>query len=252
MDFFLKHKRLRTEDQKTERKDNNEDNKNEIKENDIKEMNFEELSKSRISREFYMTDVVDLSKKLLGKIIVRKIGNDIIKARIVETEAYKGPDDKGAHCFNNKKTDRTKYFWQIGGNLYVYMIYNHNCLNIVASDADKPEATLIRAIEVLESSDKVKELLGDKTKKMKNVELGNGPGKVGKALAVDRTFNAVDLCTSDEIFLIDDKDYKYVMDRSVRINIDYAEEYIYKPWRFFVKSSPYVSKVKIKYQYKEE
>jgi DNA-3-methyladenine glycosylase len=243
IDFFLKHKRIRTKTDNTDENKLNEINK------------FDELSRSRLPREFFMTDVVDLSKKLLGKIFVRKIGDDIIKARIVETEAYKGPDDKGAHCYNNKKTERTKYFWEIGGKLYVYMIHNHNCLNIVADEADKPEATLIRAVEIIEGVEKVKELRGEKSGKdtlPKLANLANGPGKVGKALNVDRSYNAVDLCSSDEIFIIDDNDYKFEMDRSIRINIDYAEEYIYKPWRFFIKGNKFVSKVNLKHEYKDD
>lgn len=216
---------------------------------------FETLSKARIQREFFMTDGVDLARKLIGRIIIRKIDDVYVRCRIVETEAYIGPHDKGAHCYNNKKTDRTKYFWNKGGCLYVYMIHNSNCLNIVANDADKPEAILIRAVEPLNGIEKIKELRGDKnpsiaTKKI--VNLSNGPGKVGAALKIDRSHNAVDMCTSDEIFLVDDVDSKFTIERSVRININYAEEYIYKPWRFFIKDNPFVSKVKIEHQYIEE
>ncbi len=77
-----------------------------------------------LSRDFYMCDVVELSKKLLGKYIVRKMENNtLLKFKIVETEAYKAPLDKACHAYNNKKTEKTKWFWQDGGHLYIYSIH---------------------------------------------------------------------------------------------------------------------------------
>ena len=203
-------------------------------------------SEDRIKRDFFMTDVVDLAQKLLGKKIIRKIGDKYIICRIVETEAYKAPEDKACHAYNNKKTEKTKYFWQIGGNLYVYSIYGNNmCLNIVANDEDKPEAVLIRAIEPLRGLELIKELrnFGDKKESMSNLKsLSNGPGKTGAALDINKNFNAVDLTTSDQIFLNYDENYKFEMGVSQRINIDYAEEWKNKQWRFFVKDNAFVSK----------
>jgi DNA-3-methyladenine glycosylase len=114
-------------------------------------------NESKLDREFYSTNAVQLARNLLGKIIVRKLGNVTVKCRIVETEAYMGPFDKGAHSYNNKKTERTKYFWQTGGCLYVYSIHQSVFMNIVANDKDKPEAVLIRAVEPLSGIEKIKE-----------------------------------------------------------------------------------------------
>jgi DNA-3-methyladenine glycosylase len=114
------------------------------------------LSQRRSQREFFYTDVVDLAQKLLGKIIVRKLDNEIIKVRINESEAYKVPDDKACHAYNNRKTERTKHFWNEGGCLYVYLIYGVNtCFNILAKKADKPEGSLIRAVEPVDGLDKI-------------------------------------------------------------------------------------------------
>jgi DNA-3-methyladenine glycosylase len=205
------------------------------------------LSEDRIKREFYTTDVVDLAKKLLGKKIVRKAGDKFTVCRIVETEAYKAPEDKACHAYGGKKTEKTKYFWQIGGNLYVYSIYGNNmCMNITASDADKPEAVLIRAVEPLRGIEIIKKLRKADTKKDTTsnlANLSNGPGKTGAALDIDKTFNAVDLCTSDKIFLVDDEDFKFEIGTSKRINIDYAEEWKNKLWRFYIKNNIFVSKV---------
>jgi DNA-3-methyladenine glycosylase len=219
--------------------------------------NFENLSNRRLQREFFKIDSVELAQKLLGKIIVRKIDGEIIKSRIVETEAYKAPEDKASHAYNNRKTERTKYFWNEGGCLYVYLIYGINiCFNIVSNTSDKPEAVLIRAVEPIDGLDKIKKLRKDESgsdKLAKLVNLTNGPGKAGQALNISLAMNSLDLCESEEMFLIEDEnDKKFVIERSTRINIDYAEEYKFKPWRFYIKENPYVSKVKIKHQYIDE
>jgi len=204
----------------------------------------------RLNRDFFSVDVLTLSKNLLGKILVRKINNKYFRARIVETEAYKGPYDKAAHCYNNKKTERTKYFWQSPGKLYVYSIYGNNYLmNISAKDENSPEAVLIRAIEPLDNFEFIKEIRNVKEKKIKLTDLGNGPGKAGACLQINLSYNGFDLCNEKDLFLIDDDNYKFDIERSVRINIDYAEEYRFKPWRFFIKNNTNVSKAKIPYQF---
>ncbi len=218
---------------------------------DLSSTEFNQLSPYRLQRNFFLTDAVSLAKKLIGKIIVRKINEEVIKCRIVETEAYMAPEDKASHSYNNRKTDRTKPFWNTGGHLYVYLIYGiNNCMNIIANDADKPQAVLIRAVEPISGLDLIK------IHRNMNIDnnlhmLTNGPGKVSASLKIDRSYNEVDLCSSDEIFLLDEEN-DIQIDRSVRINIDYAEEYVYKPWRFFAKGNKYVSKVKIKYNYVDE
>ena len=79
--------------------------------------------------------MVELAQKLIGKVFVRETPQGTIRAVIVETEAYKAPYDKACHAYNNKKTERTKYFWLDGGHLYLYTIYmpTNVCLNVVAA-----------------------------------------------------------------------------------------------------------------------
>jgi DNA-3-methyladenine glycosylase len=208
--------------------------------------NLQTLSEDRIKRDFFMTDVVDLAQKLLGKKIVRIIDGKYIICRIVETEAYKAPEDKACHAYNNKKTEKTKFFWQIGGNLYVYSIYGNNmCMNITASDADKPEAVLIRAVEPIRGIEIIKKLRKFENKKETpgNLKtLTDGPGKTGASLDIDKSFNGVDLTNSDKIFLVDDEEYKFEVGVSKRINIDYDEEWKDKLWRFYVLNNVFVSK----------
>lgn len=144
---------------------------------------------------------------------------------------------------SDKKTERTKYFWLDGGSLYIYTIYMQTnvCLNVVAGLEGQPEAVLIRAVQPVEGIELMKELRGIKSKKLE--DLCNGPGKVGQSLAVDKdTMNGIDLLDGD--FKIVDgglKDFSVGVSR--RVNIDYAEEWIDKPWRFYVEGNTYVSKV---------
>ncbi len=89
---------------------------------------------------------------------------------------YKRPLDKACHAYNNKKTEKTKYFWLEGGHLYLYSIYGNNtCLNIVAGLENEPEAVLIRAVEPLDGIDKMFE---NRAKIKKTKDLTNGPGKL--------------------------------------------------------------------------
>jgi DNA-3-methyladenine glycosylase len=207
------------------------------------------IKDKRLSRDFFLKDAVALAKELLGKIIVRKIDTGIIKCRIVETEAYMAPYDKGSHAYLGKKTKRTVHFWNSGGHLYVPLTYGiHHCLNIIANTADKPEGVLIRAVEPLEGVDIIQKFRNTK----KQVDLTNGPGKVTSALKITGDYCSLDLCASDDVFLEDDGFNEFTTERSVRVNIDYAEEYIYKPWRFFIKDNSYVSKIKLKYDYVDE
>jgi DNA-3-methyladenine glycosylase len=219
----------------------------------IENEEFSKLSSSRIQREFFMTDAVTLGPKLLGKILIRKIKDSIIKCRIVETEAYMGELDKGSHVHKHKKTERTLPFWNPGGHLYVYLIYGVNhCMNIIANDENSPQGCLIRAVEPLEGLDEIIKNRGfdlktfDKTKESQIINLTNGPGKVASALCIDRSYNSVDLCNSNEIFLIHDEEYEFKMKTSPRINIDYAQDYKHKEWRFYISDNKFVSKPKFK------
>ncbi|CAD8104844.1 unnamed protein product [Paramecium sonneborni] len=193
-----------------------------------------------LNSEFYKVDVIDLAKKLIGKIIVRQLPQGEVRALIVEAEAYKAPEDKACHAYMNKKTERTQYFWQDGGHLYIYQIYgNSYCLNITAATNKDPEAVLIRAIQPLKF-EIVKDLR--KIKSCKLQELSNGPGKCGQCLQLNKSHNGLNLCDKKSGMYIIDNATEYEIGISKRINIDYAEEYKDKPWRFFIKNNSFVSK----------
>lgn len=195
----------------------------------------------RLGYSFYKHDAVTVAKELLGKLLVRNIDGKEIVCKIVETEAYVGPEDKGCHAYNNKKTKRTEVMYLKGGHAYVYSIYGiHFCFNIVTNREEKPEAVFIRAVEPLKGIDLIKE---NRTISNKNItNLTNGPGKLAQSLCIDKKLNGYDLVSGSDIFLKDNTentDFEIIADK--RINIDYAQEYKEKLWRFYIKGNPFVS-----------
>jgi len=199
-------------------------------------------SEKLFPREWYTRDVVTLSRELLGKIIVRRDGDKVIKARIVEAEAYAGIPDKACHAYNGKKTDRNKAMYLEGGHVYVYSIYgNNNCLNITASKEGDPSATLIRAVEITDGLDVAKKNREVKNLSKNGKELTNGPGKMCGAMNIDKSFNGHDVTKPGSLYIIDDDTHKFEVSTTKRINIDYAEEYVHKPWRFCIRNNVFVS-----------
>ncbi len=205
----------------------------------------------KLPRSFFQAEVVELSRNLLGKVIRRTVNGKTLRVRIVETEAYKAPEDKACHAYNNKKTERTKAFWCDAGCWYVYSIYmkTNICLNIVAVDKNTPEATLIRAGEPLENIGEMqinRNMVGKNTP-AQIANLTNGPGKLGMALGMTLEHSTHDFCADDYEEAVIEEDLEYTLKdedigSSARINIDYAQEYKDKPWRFFIKGNKYVSK----------
>ncbi len=163
----------------------------------------------RINSNLYKLNAVELAPRLLGMKLCRKVGDNIFKLRITETEAYFGEDDTACHAHKGK-TERTKILYQIGGVAYIYLCYGmHNMLNIVTGEENFPQAVLIRGIEGFD-----------------------GPGKLTKALNINRTLNGENLVKSNLLWLEDDgRKFKYKATK--RIGIDYATpEYRNKLWRF--------------------
>lgn len=109
-----------------------------------------------MDREFFRKDAITLARELLGKYLVRIYDGKKIITKIVETEAYMGIEDKAAHVFNDKKTQRTKPLYEDGGTIYVYLIYGmYNCLNISANIEGIPQCVLIRAVEPVDGIDDI-------------------------------------------------------------------------------------------------
>ena len=183
----------------------------------------------RLTRDFYTKDVVKVAKSMLGKVLCINHDGKITRVRIVETESYGGITDKAAHSYQGRMTERTKVLFEVGGYVYVYLIYGmYYLLNFVANKKDIPEGVLIRAVEPLEPQSKI---------------LTNGPGKLTKHLGIDFSFYGEDAVTSQRIYLEDDGYEAVDIVESKRINIDYAMEDKERLWRFYIKDNNFVSRI---------
>lgn len=196
----------------------------------------------KLPQSFYLdSDVVSLSKQLLGKYLFTSIDRLLTGGYIVETEAYNGIIDKASHAFGNRRTGRTEIMYQEGGIAYVYLCYGiHEMLNVVVSPQDQPRAILIRAIEPTTGIDIMLKRKGMETLKP---NVTSGPGSVAKALGIDRKLNGFSL-QSDQLW-IEDGGLAFADEQIAavpRIGVAYALEDALLPYRFYVKGNKYVSK----------
>jgi DNA-3-methyladenine glycosylase len=199
-----------------------------------------------LPREFYTRrDTLLIARELLGcRLVARAPDGSRVSGIIVETEAYLGPEDKAAHSYGNRRTNRTETMFGIGGMAYVYFIYGmYYQFNVVTNIESVPHAVLIRALE----PDEGIEWMRLRRPPGNDKNLTSGPGKLCQALAIDRSYNAADL-TGKMVWIEEGRgDVKATEIASgVRIGIDYAEEYAAKSWRFWLKNNPYVSRTKAK------
>lgn len=170
----------------------------------------------RLNREFFTRDILSVAPDLIGKTLVIRLANKKIQRYLItETEAYRGPDDKACHA-SKGRTARTDVMFREGGKIYVYLVYGmYWMLNFVAGEEGDPQAALIRGIEGFD-----------------------GPGKVTRALGIDRSFYGEDLTVSDRIW-VEDTGLRPSMKTGPRIGIDYAgEPWKNKPWRYFIRPQP--------------
>lgn len=200
----------------------------------------------KLEFEFYNRDTVLVARELLGKILVKDFGEYKLKGRIVEVEAYTGENDKASHTFGNRKTDRTKTMYMAGGHLYVYFIYGmYYLINVVTRDESRGEAVLIRGLEPLNNLDIISEnRFSKKYNELSNYQkknLTNGPGKLSMAFQIDKSEDGINLL-EDKIYIEDDEFSDFEIRVSKRIGIDYAEEAINFPYRFYIKNNKFVSK----------
>lgn len=190
----------------------------------------------KLKKGFYIRDnVVQIAKDLLGKILVTKIDGKISSGIIVETEAYNGIYDKACHAYGGRKTDRTKVMYEEGGISYVYFCYGmHYLFNVVTNKKEVPDAVLIRGIVPLKNKKCIFQRISEKS--LKNGIL-NGPGKVTKAMGIDKSFNGVSLL-GNQIWIEDDGILIPKGDILIgpRVGVDYAGEDALLPYRFLVKN----------------
>jgi DNA-3-methyladenine glycosylase len=197
----------------------------------------------KLGRRFYLReDTVRTAQDLLGKLLV-VLANDgsRVSGMIVETEAYLGHADKAAHSYGGRRTARNEITYAEGGHVYVFFVYGmYYQLNLVTGPAEHPHVVLIRAVEPVEGIETMRARRG----KMPDKDLTSGPGKLTIAFGIDRSFNGEDLL-GDRIWVEEFKIFKKSEIASgPRIGIDYAEEFVNVPWRFWIKGSSFTSRTR--------
>lgn len=195
---------------------------------------------NKLSKDYYLqNDVLDISRDLLGKVLVTNFNGLHTSGIIVETEVYRAPDDKASHAYNNRRTKRTETMFAAGGISYVYLCYGlHHLFNVVTGAEGIPHAVLIRAIEPLEGIDHMLQ-----RRKMINLnsKLSAGPAILTQALGITTLNNATDL-TGSQIWIEDRGLPVPKVIATSRIGVAYAQEHAQLPWRFLIKDHKWVSK----------
>lgn len=203
----------------------------------MQEADTDTLRSHKLPRSFYDRDTQQVARELLGKVLVRVANGQAMAGMITEVEAYLGPHDLAAHT-SRGITPRTRAMFGPPGHAYVYLIYGiHHCMNVVTESDGTGAAVLLRALQPLI-----------------NLE-GNtrGPGRLCKAMNIDRSLYGHDLCSND-FFIADGSVIQAQNADSIgteppmeiisrpRIGVDYAGEWAKKPLRFYVGGSDWISR----------
>jgi len=168
-----------------------------------------------LPRKFYARPTLTVARELLGCVLA--CGDK--QFRIVETEAYIGPEDLACHAARGRRTARNEVMYGEAGHAYVYFIYGmYYCLNVVTEQPEFPAAVLIRAGEP-----------GAK-----------GPGVLCRELGLTRAHNGLDLTSSE--LRIEPGEVSEPVVETTRVGVDYAGEWAAKPWRFYLEGNPWVSR----------
>ncbi|MEB1807479.1 MAG: DNA-3-methyladenine glycosylase [Bacillaceae bacterium] len=192
-----------------------------------------------VEASFFQHSTLELSRALLGKLLVKETDRGVAAGWIVETEAYIGPDDRAAHSYDNLRTKRTEVMFGPPGYVYTYVMHTHCLVNIVSGDVGHPEAILIRAVEPYVGIDLMYER---RRKAKKDRDLTSGPGKLTQALGIvkedyGRPFFKPPLWIAEGKSLAMEE-----IAVGPRIGIDNSGEAKHYPWRFYVKENPFVSR----------
>lgn len=178
-----------------------------------------------LGADYFERDTLEVAGDLMGKVLVSEVDGQVRWGRLVEVEAYRGPEDRAAHSWRGL-TARTRVMYGPPGHAYVYFIYGmHHCLNFVTRPEGCPEAILVRALEP-----------------GPGVGRCSGPGLVCRALGIDRSLNGAPL-RPPALYVVDDgfRPAPGGVVRTPRIGVGYAGEWAELPWRFCL-ASPHLSR----------
>lgn len=178
-----------------------------------------------------------MAPALLGAHVIHDSPDGRVTVRIVETEAYLGPEDLAAHSARGR-TPRNEPMWGPAGHLYVYRIYGlHDCVNVVCGPGTKPEAVLLRAGEVVEGVSLARHRRGEH---VPDRRLASGPGNLGRALGIGRDLSGADLLAGPVRLRLPAA--ASPMAPRARIGVGYAGEWAVLPYRFVIPNDPFVSR----------
>jgi len=180
----------------------------------------------RLRRAFYDRPTLEVARELLGKVLVHRTDAGLTSGRIVEVEAYLGTNDLASHS-SRGRTGRTRVMFGPPGHAYVYLVYGmHCCMNVVTQREGHASAVLLRAIEPV-----------------KNVEGSTrGPGRLCKAMRIDRRLNEHDLTGGDFYIADPPASGPLTIVRKARVGVDYAGHWAKRLLRFYIRGNPFVSK----------
>jgi DNA-3-methyladenine glycosylase len=200
------------------------------------------VADAKLPRDFYTRpNVLLVARDLLGRLLVVPAPDGRrVSGIIVETEAYRGPEDRASHAYGGRRTNRTQTMYAIGGTAYVYFVYGmYYQFNVVTNVEDIPHAVLIRALEPVENVDEMRRRRHGRS----DGSLTSGPGKLCLALGIDRGLDRADLLGS-RVWLEEGRGRipRSAIATGPRVGIDYAREWTDKPWRFWIRKNPYVSR----------
>ena len=189
-------------------------------------------------RAWFDRPAIAVARDVLGARVVHVAPEGTVGGRIVEVEAYAGPEDLAAHSARGR-TPRNEVMFGPPGRLYVYLIYGlHHCMNVVTGPGDKPEAVLIRALEIDEGIALARQRRGPRPP---DSRLAAGPGNVGQALGVDRSLNGTDLAAGP-VRIVPHSGPGPAIRSGPRVGVDYAGTWAERPMRFWIADDPHLSR----------
>lgn len=200
-----------------------------------------------VEASFYRRPAAELAPALLGLELVHETPEGLASGIIVETEAYQGPEDRGAHSFGGRRTARTEVMFGPAGHAYVFSIYGmHHCFNVVAAEPGEPQAVLVRALEPRRGLALMARRRGAGGHRPgRPGVLTGGPGRLCQALGITRGQYGLPLFDPASPLRIHYPRPPFMVAAVAcgpRINIDYAGEWKDVPWRFWVAGNPHVSR----------
>lgn len=187
-------------------------------------------------RAWFDRPAAEVAPDLLGSILIHDTLAGRVAGRIVEVEAYLGPEDLAAHS-SRGRTPRNQVMFGPPGHLYVYLVYGmHHCANVVCGPGNKPEAVLLRAAQLTQGD----ELARTRRGAVPDARLASGPGNLALAFGIDRGLNGADLLDGPVRLALGPP--PVAVDRTPRIGVDYAGDWTARPLRYVIRDDPHRSR----------